>query len=157
MLLKEELYVFEKNEYYGSKSVLLYGEYALPWTSETYRETFRNLSKELADFYNDHDLSKIDLDIVYVDIDSSVIKDLTNELFPFGRLQLFYFWKIIPQILYNLKKLKAYDKRIVVMFCQEKYAISLDNHNKLSLSLTKQTPEMIVKIEDLPRYLNLLV
>lgn len=157
ILLKEQIYVFEKKESNGSKLIYLFGEISLPWTMENYRGTFKKLRQELADLHNEHDLSMIDITVVYENIDPTVLHEFSQAIMPCAHFQLFHIWKLIPQILYNTKKLTSYDERIVVKFNGEKYAVSLDKNKQIHLDKTNQAPDMLIHIEDLPRYINLLL
>jgi hypothetical protein len=157
ILTKKEIFVFERKNQKAAQLVPLFGEHSMEWAPDNSDTTFLRLKNEIVDIYNYSDLSNILFDIVYDDVESTSLKVLMDHLTACAGLQIFCFSRILPQLLFNTKKLVNQNDRIHVEFQNEIYTVSVDKKNQVGVKKSYQAPQMRIEISDLPRYLNLLI
>ncbi|WP_034748907.1 hypothetical protein [Halalkalibacter wakoensis] len=157
VILKKQIYIFEKKRSNRSELIPMFGEEAVPFDLNHSQVIFQKVKTEITDIYNYRTFDSFNVDVVYEQLTSTSIKNLVDEWTPCNELQLFSIKRILPQLLYNSKKLKGYDSQVVVQFNGENYTIRIDKNNEVQIHTTYETPQLTIKVNDLPRYLNLLV
>ena len=134
ILKKESISLYDID---GSKAKihLIRGE------EETGTEEYAEVAESLRDSYNDDELSEVELDLLYTNNNTEIVKGFTEELLPCGGWQVFSFKKILPEILLKNNMLKP-DESVNVQYDGEAYTASMMKNGEIELTTAESGTEL---------------
>ena len=108
---------------------------------ETDTEEYAEVAESLRDSYNDDELSEVELDLLYTNNNTEIVKGFTEELLPCGGWQVFSFKKILPEILLKNNMLKP-DESVTVQYDGEAYTASMTKNGEIELTAAESGTEL---------------
>ena len=153
ILLPQKVHIYKSIENNEFEVFYINGEAVLDWSMETYHKDFVNLKTEIIDTCNLDDLSELGFDVIYHQVHTDIIKQLSDTLLPCAWWQIFSFEKILPELLLKMKKIKP-DKSVIVEFENSNYLVYMSNEGVIQNCISDKKGELNIDVKSIPKILK---
>lgn len=153
ILLPQKVHIYKSIDNNEFEVFYINGEEILNWSSETYCKDFSDLKREILDTCNFDNLSEVGFDVIYHQVDTDIIKQLSDTLLPCAWWQLFNFEKILPELLLKMKKIKP-NESVSVEFQDTNYLVSMSCKGDIQNCISDEKSEFNIDVKSIPLILK---
>lgn len=148
VLLPGKLYLYRYTEKGMYEKFYINGEEYLAWDSLIFSEAVKSLKREILDVCNFEELLDVGFDVIYHQVDTNIVRDISQTMLPCQSWQIFSFEKVLPEILLRMKKIK-HSSSIDVQFENMNYFVQMDEMGIIKVGRTDRLGECSIYVDDL--------
>lgn len=145
ILMQQKLYIYKSDNGSNFETFYVNGEKDFNWDNEFASKDFQRLREEILDVCNLEDLNQVSFEIIYNNVSTTIIRDISDVFLPCFMWKVVSFEDILPEILIKMKLIKP-GKSVCIMFDNFNYQVSMSEGGYIKTNVSNDKYEIDLDI-----------
>lgn len=148
ILIPKKLCLYRHSQKGMYEKFYISGEEYLQCDSHSFIKEIELVRREILDVCNLVELQEVSFDVIYHQVDTNIVKEISQAMLPCHSWQIFSFEKVLPEVLLKMKRIKPNESH-VVSFKSINYQVLMNDKGFIAINKTDTPSEFKIELDDL--------